>query len=383
MAAYSTHADLTLARRWSTGSRCPTGSTASTPTPTAPWRTTSIIHPDYAEHDPAAVDRRRLRPAGAPAGAGGDVPQRRRWCTRRSARCTTRPGPPSPAGGTFKRTGRHRLRTRATAGSTTPRVTTGAPPAARTSSASTPTPWSTRRYLRNRGWAAERALAWHETGQADLVASSGATDGRTYSVDPAVAAQQDTYPGREEYAAQNLATAWLALYIGQIGVPRLDRGTLPVPASTTKAATAPKRTGDGAADPLTVAPATGVVVVRRDRPGRPAALGTAYGAARGGRPLGAPGRQGRGRRDGHGRAGPRGRARSSAASSWSSHWLDGRSRSATTHVLQRRRLQRRRGQSTTRRRPRRAALARRRTSSTTSTGSSPTDPSCRPCGPSS
>jgi hypothetical protein len=97
-------------------------------------------------------------------------------------------------------------------------------------------------YVRNRGWSARKALAWHETGQEALLRGSGATDGRTYSVDPAVAAQQDTYPGREEYAAQNLATAWLALYIGQIGLPKLDRGTLPVPAATTKAATAPKGT---------------------------------------------------------------------------------------------------------------------------------------------
>jgi len=71
------------------------------------------------------------------------------------------------------------------------------------------------------------------------VESSGTTDGRTYSVDPVVAAQQDTYPGREEYAAQNLATAWLALYIGQIGIPRLDRTTLSVPIATKLAPRAP------------------------------------------------------------------------------------------------------------------------------------------------
>lgn len=94
-------------------------------------------------------------------------------------------------------------------------------------------------YLRAHGWPARRALAWHETGQRALVARSGTRDGRTYSVNPAVAAQQDTYPGREEYAAQNLATAWLALYIGQIGVPGLDRGTLQVPVATTRAPKAP------------------------------------------------------------------------------------------------------------------------------------------------
>jgi hypothetical protein len=98
-------------------------------------------------------------------------------------------------------------------------------------------------YLDATGWPAKQALHWHERGQQDLVASSGATDGRTYSVDPSVAAQQDTYPGREEYAAQNLATAWLALYIGQVGVPRLDRGTLPVPATTKRAPKAPTSAG--------------------------------------------------------------------------------------------------------------------------------------------
>ncbi|HEX4470850.1 MAG TPA: hypothetical protein VH085_02700 [Nocardioides sp.] len=95
------------------------------------------------------------------------------------------------------------------------------------------------RYLHGHGWPAGRALAWHETGQMNLVASSGATDGRTYSVDPTIADQQDTYPGREEYAAQNLATAWLALYIGKIGVPALDTSTLRVPKATTRAARPP------------------------------------------------------------------------------------------------------------------------------------------------
>jgi hypothetical protein len=95
-------------------------------------------------------------------------------------------------------------------------------------------------YLGAAGWPADRALAWHETGQQALEQSTGSTDGRTYSVDPVIAAQQDTYPGREEYAAQNLATAWLALYIGQIGVPRLDRGTLHVPVATRKAPVAPQ-----------------------------------------------------------------------------------------------------------------------------------------------
>ena len=94
-------------------------------------------------------------------------------------------------------------------------------------------------YVRARGWRAEEALAWHEKGQRDLVAASGIDDGRTYSAEPSVAAQQDTYPGREEYAAQNLATAWLALYVGRLGLPALDRGTLAVPRTTRSADLAP------------------------------------------------------------------------------------------------------------------------------------------------
>jgi len=97
-------------------------------------------------------------------------------------------------------------------------------------------------YLGATGWPARFALAWHEKGQQALVRSSGATDGRTYSANPTVASQQDIYPGREEYAAQNLATAWLAFYIGRIGIPKLDRSTLAVPAATTRAPKAPDST---------------------------------------------------------------------------------------------------------------------------------------------
>ena len=95
------------------------------------------------------------------------------------------------------------------------------------------------KYLGATGWPAYRAMAWHDRGQEALVQNSGAGDGRTYSVNPTVAAQQDTYPGREEYAAQNLATAWLALYIGEIGVPKLNRGTMSVPVATMRAPKAP------------------------------------------------------------------------------------------------------------------------------------------------
>jgi hypothetical protein len=90
-------------------------------------------------------------------------------------------------------------------------------------------------YLHATGWPAAEALAAHEQGQRYLVRTSGAADGRTYSVDPATAAQQDAYPGREEYAAQSLATAWLALYVRGIGLPGLDRSTLAVPAATARA----------------------------------------------------------------------------------------------------------------------------------------------------
>ena len=85
------------------------------------------------------------------------------------------------------------------------------------------------RYLGATGWPAAEALAQHEKAQRRLWLSSGTDDGRTYSVHPAIAARQDTYPGREEYAAQNLATAWLALYVGRLGLPPLDRSTLGVP----------------------------------------------------------------------------------------------------------------------------------------------------------
>ena len=94
-------------------------------------------------------------------------------------------------------------------------------------------------YLGATGWSAADALTQHEQGQRSLVASSGTADGRTYSVDPAVAATQDVYPGREEYAAQSLASAWLALYVRQIGVPALNARYLAVPVATAKAPPAP------------------------------------------------------------------------------------------------------------------------------------------------
>ena len=97
-------------------------------------------------------------------------------------------------------------------------------------------------YVGASGWSASEALIEHEHAQRRLWRSSGADDGRTYSVDPAVAATQDTYPGREEYAASNLATAWLALYVGRLGLPGLDRGALEAPVSTVRAPRPPSVT---------------------------------------------------------------------------------------------------------------------------------------------
>lgn len=80
-------------------------------------------------------------------------------------------------------------------------------------------------------WPAEEALRAHTSGQMALVARSGTDDGRTYSVDPAVALREDNYEGREEYAAQQLATTWLALYLGRHTTVTIDDSTYAVPES--------------------------------------------------------------------------------------------------------------------------------------------------------
>ncbi|MGH8893347.1 MAG: hypothetical protein ACRDWY_08600 [Actinomycetes bacterium] len=78
-------------------------------------------------------------------------------------------------------------------------------------------------------WPARDALAHHVAGQQALVASNGTGDGRTYSFDPPTANSQDSYNGREEYAASQLAAGWLALYVSrnawdqQFNTPSLDR----------------------------------------------------------------------------------------------------------------------------------------------------------------
>lgn len=80
-------------------------------------------------------------------------------------------------------------------------------------------------------WPARDALAQHIAGQHALVANNGTGDGRTYSYDPPTANAQDSYNGREEYAASQLAAGWLALYVSrnawdqQFNLPPLNRTT--------------------------------------------------------------------------------------------------------------------------------------------------------------
>ncbi len=78
-------------------------------------------------------------------------------------------------------------------------------------------------------WGAKNALRGHTEAHAALVASSGASDGRTYNLDQAKAYAEDNYRGREEYAAQQVATAWLALYLGRHTEVAIDRATYAVP----------------------------------------------------------------------------------------------------------------------------------------------------------
>ena len=80
-------------------------------------------------------------------------------------------------------------------------------------------------------WPARDALTQHIAGQETLVANNGTADGRTYSFDPPTANAQDSYNGREEYAASQLAAGWLALYVSrnawdkQFNLPPLNRTT--------------------------------------------------------------------------------------------------------------------------------------------------------------
>lgn len=88
--------------------------------------------------------------------------------------------------------------------------------------------WALSRLMPLSGWSAEQALEHHLAGQRALMSTSQ-PDGATYSSVPSVALAQDAYPGREEYAAQQLATAWLALYVARVAPPSLDRSMVPVP----------------------------------------------------------------------------------------------------------------------------------------------------------
>jgi hypothetical protein len=92
-------------------------------------------------------------------------------------------------------------------------------------------------------WSARDALSQHLVGQQTLVSNNGTGDGRTYSYDPPTANSEDTYNGREEYAASQLAAGWLALYISHnawdktFNLPAVDGGTYAPLPPLTKSAT--------------------------------------------------------------------------------------------------------------------------------------------------
>jgi hypothetical protein len=91
-------------------------------------------------------------------------------------------------------------------------------------------------------WSARDALSQHLVGQRTLVSTNGSGDGRTYSYDAVTANSQDSYNGREEYAASQLAAGWLALYVSRnawdqtFNMPALDGATYaPLPLLTAAA----------------------------------------------------------------------------------------------------------------------------------------------------
>ena len=229
VAAYSTPADLTSSR-WSTASPSRSACRATTSIADGTVENHQRIHPDYAANIQLlwlAADFDRLARRAVPEAMfhdGGLV---------YSSLSTHdfQAGDDSPAGGTY------------------------ASPAARSTCPGTNAVYYPQgddwgvvrrahfvsldahalvygRYLGATGWPAAEALAQHESGQRALVAAAARTTAApTRSTRPS-RRQQDTYPGREEYAAQNLASAWLALYVRQIGVPALDTGALAVPVPT-------------------------------------------------------------------------------------------------------------------------------------------------------
>lgn len=87
-------------------------------------------------------------------------------------------------------------------------------------------------------WPALDALDSHVHGQLALSYAAG-DSGRTYAADPSVAATQDTYYGREEYAAQQVASAWLTLYLAPWGAPAVDDGFYGVPGGAHQRQTPP------------------------------------------------------------------------------------------------------------------------------------------------
>ncbi len=92
-------------------------------------------------------------------------------------------------------------------------------------------------------WSARDALSQHLVGQQTLVSNNGTGDGRTYSYDLPTANSEDTYNGREEYAASQLAAAWLALYVSHnawdkaFNLPAVDGATYAPLPPLTKSAT--------------------------------------------------------------------------------------------------------------------------------------------------
>lgn len=80
---------------------------------------------------------------------------------------------------------------------------------------------------------AEAVLATHAASQVALQTATG-PEGRTYTADPVIAKSLDSYYGREEYAAQQLATGWLARYLSKVAPPlAIDRGLVPLPVAPT------------------------------------------------------------------------------------------------------------------------------------------------------
>jgi hypothetical protein len=100
-------------------------------------------------------------------------------------------------------------------------------------------------------WKARDALTQHVAGQHALVANNGTGDGRTYSYDQPTAHSQDSYNGREEYAASQLAAGWLALYVSRnawdqrFNSPPLNRKSYPPLGPLTQEGTGWRGTGAG------------------------------------------------------------------------------------------------------------------------------------------